>query len=325
MHAVIIGDAKQNPLTAQASAAHGKSLVGGAFIVHHVNALFVPAHAVIILHVQDIAVSVLIGHRDLVIHPHLPHNAVQLLHGDLRLAKHLHIQAVPGQMVKAGPDRHMAQRAVVLLIVCLEVGGQIPGLVVIQGFARKILRQLKHVRRVPVVRPHDAGIIPDILLPCAHKKRQEIGLVFSQQILNGQRDRHAVLPIVPGLQLGLFHKAVHGKAADLVADPGNGVPVGADAKLQGTVLRQHRDGLTGRLILHILQIAVHSVDLFPVHFRINHGKRGFIHCCVYSILFFHGILSGNKIDDSRYEKYNCQDADFFQRSFHSLCTVLFYV
>ena len=269
--------------------------------------------------------SVLIGHRDLVIHPHLPHNAVQLLHGDLRLAKHLHIQAVPGQMVKAGPDRHMAQRAVVLLIVCLEVGGQIPGLVVIQGFARKILRQLKHVRRVPVVRPHDAGIIPDILLPCAHKKRQEIGLVFSQQILNGQRDRHAVLPIVPGLQLGLFHKAVHGKAADLVADPGNGVPVSADAKLQGTVLRQHRDGLTGRLILHILQIAVHGVDLFPVHFRINHGQRGFVHCCVYSILFFHGILSGNKIDDSRNEKYNCQDADFFQRSFHSLCTVLFYV
>ena len=32
-----------------------------------------------------------------------------------------------------------------------------------------------------------------------------------------------------------------------------------------------------------------------------------------------------EVYDSRYEKYNCQDADFFQRSFHSLCTVLFYV
>lgn len=144
-----------------------------------------------------------------------------------------HIQAVPrSRWLKASARivPHLAQSCCPAPYRLSEVGESRAWLPIRD--LRKILHQLKHVRRVPVVRPrcgYNTGYSSPVLT-----KSVRMGLVFSQQIL----DRRVTdcLPFWDS-SLVLFLRRSMERLRTSWRTIRNGVPVGADAKLQGLVLR----------------------------------------------------------------------------------------
>ena len=212
----------------------------------------------------------------------------------------------------------MTQRTVVLAWVRFQIGYQIPGLIVIQALCGKLPGQLKHIRWSRLLRPHNAGVILDLLLCCFYIQDQKIRLILRNQVLNGKTYRCHSLIADPILYLGSLDQTLHGKCTDLVTDPCNGIAVFMNAHRQTSVCRKNRNRIPGSPVSHILKIPMKSVDLLSLKLCIHHRQTWLVHGRIYGILLLHTLPGACKVHHDGSNKYKKQDSCSLHEFFHML-------
>ena len=182
------------------------------------------------------------------------------MHGSL--AHHLHAGGVPGQHIKIILQRHIAQGAVVLIGIHLQIGGQVPGLLLIKSLFRKLLRQRQHLLRIRRRGKQYSRIIR-IFLPVvsAEHQRHIILFVLLDQVLNRQNGPKPPAVIGKLRDLGPLHQPLPAQIPYLIAESGDNLTLRLNQDRQLPVLRQNRQVRSSGVLPLIVRVAAEFIHL----------------------------------------------------------------
>ena len=255
-------------------------LIRGPLEVQQEDTAVRESQTVILVYIVHFRASVLCRRGDPVIQRHCRRILIDLGQARCRFVVDLRIQVIPCELLHAVVDVHMGQCVLrvgrIIRLHCRTDGIQV-GLV--DAFVPETRRKIQIVGSVQTVRQQYMGIVIDVPAAGGHLQFQNILLVHEHSASQCQHRSDIVSVFLQSHDLRVLQRLGAVDGDDLIGDRIHRSPEGLDTDGDLSSLRQRRDGVAHLADIHLMVIAVETVEVDPALPHIDQRERGGCHLC----------------------------------------------